>query len=114
MSYCHERGLPHSHFLGGPNRWLPEDRAKTLAFVQERAERCSRCGTAPWQWADDPYAFEPILEVCEGCQKLEAMDTDNKPLGAVKRLVPKAVARRLRDDAHASKDVVERRRRRRA
>ena len=33
MSYCTEKGIPHSVFLD----WEPEDRAKTIAYVMETA-----------------------------------------------------------------------------
>jgi hypothetical protein len=63
MSYCHDKGIPHSAFLS----WAPEDRAKTLAYSLESAERCSLCGTAEWEWDEDPFAYEPIQKFCKGC-----------------------------------------------
>jgi hypothetical protein len=51
MSYCYENGIPHSEFLD----WTPEDRAKTLAFMMEKALRCDLCGTAEWEWDADRH-----------------------------------------------------------
>ena len=63
MSYCHEKGIPHSEFL----RWEPEDRAKVIAFHLESSARCDMCGTAPWEWEENPFAYEPVDEFCKGC-----------------------------------------------
>jgi len=63
MSYCHERGIPHSEFLD----WEPEDRAKALAFGIEKNERCTLCGTAPWEWEDNKFAYEAGEHFCRGC-----------------------------------------------
>jgi len=63
MSYCYEQGIPHSVFLG----WSPEDKAKTLAFMMEKASRCEMCGTAQWEWDADKYAYEPVERFCMGC-----------------------------------------------
>lgn len=63
MSYCNQHGIPHSEFM----EWSPEDRAKALAFVLESSERCSLCGTAAWEWADNPHAYEPEEKFCKGC-----------------------------------------------
>lgn len=63
MSYCHEKGIPHSAFLS----WDPEDRAKTLAFSLESSERCSLCGTAEWEWQENKFAYEAQERFCRGC-----------------------------------------------
>jgi len=63
MSYCHEKGIPHSEFLN----WLPEDRAKTIAFILEEAGKCGLCGTAEWEWEADRRAYTPVEKVCMGC-----------------------------------------------
>lgn len=63
MSYCYEQGIPHSEFLG----WEPEDRAKVLAFMMEKASRCDMCGTAEWEWDADRRAYEPVEKFCMGC-----------------------------------------------
>jgi hypothetical protein len=63
MSYCYEQGIPHSEFLD----WFPEDRAKALAFMLEKASRCDMCGTAEWEWDADRRAYEPVEKFCMGC-----------------------------------------------
>jgi len=63
MAFCNEHGLPHSEFLS----WEPEDRAKALAFVFEKATRCELCGTADWEWEADRKAYEPVEKFCMGC-----------------------------------------------
>lgn len=86
MSYCSEQGIPHSEFL----EWDPEDRAKVLAFLMERSERCTQCGTAPWEWEENKFAYTAIEELCHGCyQKSVFQDTQSKSLpGTNVRLVP--------------------------
>ena len=86
MSYCVEKGIPHSVFL----RWDPEDRAKTMAAVMEQATRCQHCGTADWEWEDNKFAYTPMDELCRGCYiKAKFSDTESRPLpGTNVKLVP--------------------------
>lgn len=63
VSYCYEKGIPHSEFLN----WLPEDRAKAMAFQLEQATRCGMCGTAEWEWEANRRAYEPVEKFCMGC-----------------------------------------------
>ena len=63
MSYCYEKGIPHSVFLC----WSPEDRAKTLAYLIEHGSKCGMCGTAEWEWEHDRRAYEPVEKFCMGC-----------------------------------------------
>lgn len=67
LQFCHENGLPHSQFL----TWSPDDRAKTLAYMLEKGERCVMCGTAGWEWDPDQggsrFAYEPVERFCQGC-----------------------------------------------
>jgi hypothetical protein len=63
MSYCHEKAIPHSEFL----EWDPEDRAKVLAFGMEQSLRCTMCGTAPWEWEENRFAYTAVDELCQGC-----------------------------------------------
>jgi hypothetical protein len=63
MSYCYEKGIPHSEFLN----WLPEDRAKTIAYQLEQSTRCGMCGTGEWEWEKDRRAYEPVEKFCMGC-----------------------------------------------
>lgn len=63
MSFCNEKGMPHSEFLA----WTPQDRAKALAYILHEAEKCSLCGTAPWEWEENKFAYEPQEHRCQGC-----------------------------------------------
>ena len=47
--------------------WEPDDRAKALAFIFEKSERCQMCGTADWEWEDNKFAYEPVMRTCMGC-----------------------------------------------
>jgi len=77
MSFCFEQGIPHSEFLD----WAPEDKAKTLAFAMEQAARCSMCGTAPWEWEENKYAYTAVDEFCNGCyQKSVFSDQESRSL----------------------------------
>jgi len=87
MAFCNEKGIPHSVYL----EWAPEDRAKAMAFQMESALRCSMCGTAPWEWEDNRFAYAAVEEFCQGCyQKSVFGDTEsNKSLpGTNVKLVP--------------------------
>lgn len=86
LSYCYEKGIPHSEFLS----WKPEDRAKTLAFGIESTQRCSSCGTAPWEWEQNRFAYTPVEEFCQGCyQKSVYTDTETRSMpGSSVKLVP--------------------------
>lgn len=87
MSFCNEKGIPHSEWL----KWAPEDRAKAMAFQMESALRCSSCGTAPWEWEENKFAYAAVDEFCNGCyQKAVFGDTEsNKSLpGTNIKLVP--------------------------
>ena len=86
MSYCYDKGIPHSKFLG----WDAEDRAKVLAALMENNLRCSLCGTAPWEWDENKFAYTAVDEFCKGCyQKSIYKDTESKTLpGTNVRLVP--------------------------
>lgn len=118
MSYCAEHGIPHSHFLGGDNEWLDSDRAKVLAYVIERGERCPNCGTAPWEWEADGQAYVATTEICQGCMRREALAEntagDKKP-GTRTVLLPAQRAREILRNprAYAVDSVAARRRRRR-
>lgn len=101
MSFCHERGIPHSKFL----QWNPEDRAKTLAFSLEAAARCQMCGTAPWEWIENRYAYTAVEELCNGCyQKNVFSDTKSKSLpGTNVKLVPTTLEFRAKSIVTAKK-----------
>ena len=85
MSYCYEKGISHGEFLS----WAPEDRAKTLAFALEFAGRCQLCGTAEWEWKENPFAYEPEERFCKGCyMKAVASEGQNNLPGTTVELVP--------------------------
>lgn len=73
LQFCNDHGIPHSTFLA----WDPDDRAKAIAFIAEKAEHCTMCGTAPWEW--DPKqggnrrAYEPVEHFCPGCYAKAAL-----------------------------------------
>jgi hypothetical protein len=86
MSFCSEHGIPHSQFLD----WDPEDRSKQLAFMAESASRCQLCGTAPWEWEENKFAFTAVEEFCQGCyQKQVYQDQQGSSLpGTNVKLIP--------------------------
>lgn len=69
LQFCNEHGIPHSEFLG----WEPADRAKALAFVIEKGQRCTMCGTAQWEWDENRFAYEPVEKRCPGCYVKDVM-----------------------------------------
>ena len=86
MSYCFEKGIPHSKFL----KWDAEDRAKTIAFAMESAQRCNMCGTAPWEWDENKFAYTALDDFCQGCyQKAMYSEQQGSSLpGTNVKLVP--------------------------
>lgn len=87
MEYCGPRGIPHSHFLGGPLAWTQDDRDKAVWWEIHRRESCPECGTRPDEW--DPgkgghdKAYVTELHRCWGCaEKAKAQDAikdDKRP-----------------------------------
>jgi hypothetical protein len=96
MSYCHEKGISHSHYLGGPLEWDRDDRDKNLAYMIERSTRCQMCGTAGWEWEEDRFSYEPMIEVCFGCQQKDLMREEATQPGTTILLVPKEEAAKMR------------------
>lgn len=86
MTFCNEKGIPHSVFL----EWLPEDRAKAMATIMEASLRCNMCGTAQWEWDENKFAYAAVEEFCQGCyQKSVFNDQEAKSLpGTNVRLMP--------------------------
>lgn len=92
MEWCSNAGMPHSELLA----WSDEDRSKLMAFLLEDAERCQMCGTSPWEWEEDRFAYEALLMRCEGCARKEfARDDDSDQPGARIALVPKTAAQKM-------------------
>jgi hypothetical protein len=82
-------------------RWDASDRALVSAVTLERADKCQSCGTSGWEWAEDPYAYDPVLVTCPGCQRKEILAADDtpRPKGTTIRLVGKHMAARLAREA---------------
>lgn len=89
VAWCSDHGLPHSDLLG----WDPVDRAKLVAHLVSSGERCTMCGTAQWEWDQDPGAYEAGTHLCLGCRtKEEAAEDAPKISGQRVVLVPRRVA----------------------
>lgn len=72
--------------------WDPADRAKLVAHLLEQAARCKSCGTADWEWAADPHAYEAMHRRCPGCYQREVLSEGTQPPGTSIELVPRKVA----------------------
>lgn len=72
VDYCAEHGIPHSEFL---LRWTNVDRAKLVASLVLKSQRCQMCGTSPWEWLADPAAYHPMWQDCMGCRHKESFLT---------------------------------------
>jgi len=64
LGYCVEHAIPHSVWL---EDWTPEDRSKVVAYLMEQNTRCDMCGTAPWEWEENKFAYEAVDHFCKGC-----------------------------------------------
>lgn len=98
-AYCHEQGIPYSEYL---RRWNEEDRAIVTAVTIENSKKCSSCGTAEWEWDEDPFAYHPVLHTCRGCQKQELLSEgiEDMPKGTTIRLVDKHTGERMERESH--------------
>ena len=76
-----------------------EDRARVIAHLLEEGQRCGLCGTSPWEWEENPEAYEAVPMVCPGCRlKDQSRDQqDGKQPGISIRLLPRALAQRMRE-----------------
>lgn len=102
MSYCYEKAIPHSKFL----KWKPSDKAKTIAFALEQANRCTMCGTAAWEWAENRFAYTPLDEFCQGCytKSVFSDQESSKSLpGTNVKLVPTTPMMRAQQQVKAKK-----------
>jgi len=69
--------------------WSSEDRAKAIAFIIEKGARCTLCGTAQWEWAENRYAYEPAVRICRGCEMKESVSNEtNRQPGLTVELAP--------------------------
>jgi len=72
MAYCGPRGIPHSHFLGGPLHWTAADRDKAIWWQLRQADTCPSCGTRGEEWDEarggSRNAYVPELARCRGCE----------------------------------------------
>jgi len=94
MRWCSDQGIPHSQLLA----WDPEDRSKLHAYLTESSAQCQLCGTAPWEWEEDPFAYEAMVVMCHGCaiKEMSKDDAEDQP-GTRVSLVPKAIAQAARE-----------------
>lgn len=76
LSLCQKYQITHTQYM----HWEPDDQAKALAFFIEESQRCQMCGTASWEWEDNPYAYEPIAQLCKGCYLKDTAQEDSKNL----------------------------------
>jgi len=94
--YAVDKGIPWSEYL---ERWEGSDRSLVVAVRLEEAERCSSCGSADWEWAEDPDAYRAMTVVCMGCvvkdrERLNSDDGARIP-GSSIRLVPRERAQAM-------------------
>lgn len=94
LGYCVEHAIPHSVWL---EDWDGEDRAKVVAYLMEQAVRCDMCGTAPWEWEENAFAYEAVDHFCKGCyQKSVFSDAESASLpGTNVLLIPQSRERLL-------------------
>lgn len=93
MALCEDYKIPHSAFLD----WDPEDRAKALAYRAEKSERCVMCGTAQWEWEENPHAYIVEDVHCPGCyRKHRANEEKGRLPGTSVQLVKPTPARLAR------------------
>ena len=57
LKYACAHGIPWSRYLRMFDR---VDRARVIANELEEGSRCSMCGTAQWEWDEDPGAYEAV------------------------------------------------------
>jgi hypothetical protein len=73
MAYCGPKGIPLSTFLS----WPVDDQQAALVWQAEESLKCPNCGTADWQWEQDPDFAEPETRICIGCQMLDIERENN-------------------------------------
>ncbi|HET7386845.1 MAG TPA: hypothetical protein VFJ19_09320 [Nocardioidaceae bacterium] len=87
MAYCGPRGIPHSHFLGGPAVWTDLDRDKALAWAALDRRTCRECGTRPEEWNPEQGGqVRPVdyaVVICPGCEAKQRTVRQARDLGSV-------------------------------
>ena len=96
LKYAAEHGIPWKRYLAEFDR---SDRARIIALQLEEGSRCGLCGTMPWEWEENPDAYEAMPVVCPGCRlKDQTRDLqDTKTPGVSIRLIPKALVAKMRE-----------------
>lgn len=61
----------------------------------EKADLCQLCGTAKWEWEENPYAYDADEVFCKGCYIRDVSSDGDKLPGTRIELVP--VTQKLRD-----------------
>src|ERR1700750_180381 len=96
LAYVVPLGIPHSFFLGGPNRWTDLDQDKALAWNREQRQQCATCKTRKDEWEKDPDRYVGNIERCHGCERLEQEQENVQQMKGAKGLkiglVPKELA----------------------
>jgi hypothetical protein len=96
LKYACAHGIPWSRYLRMFDR---VDRARVIANELEEGSRCSMCGTAQWEWDEDPGAYEAVPMTCPGCKERDQVreQQDGQKPGVSIRLLPRALAQRVRE-----------------
>jgi hypothetical protein len=70
------------------------------------------CGTSRWEWEENPYAYQAVIDVCPGCEAkdLARDDSAKMPSGGTMTLVPPAVATEMARAKARKKSITQRRR----
>lgn len=80
MAICHQYGIPHSFYLGGPLLWTEDDRDKAAAYAELLRQTCNGCGTRAEEWnpeqGGDRRAYIAEVRVCPGCEVRERGEAD--------------------------------------
>lgn len=64
--------------------------------MMERGTKCTMCGTHAWEWDQDRFAYEPMVEVCHGCMLKEMARENATDPGQSITLVPRERAAKIR------------------
>lgn len=78
MAYCGPKGIALSAFLD----WPQEDQDAALEWAAYENRRCGRCGSHPAEGTNHVH-----VDLCQGCQRLDAVREDVKDPGLHAHLV---------------------------